>query len=357
MLPIHPANIRLWSMLGSRGTFGVAMLDSANSAEDVMVLTADLSGASGLERFRTAYPDRFLNVGIAEQNMIGIAAGLAKEGHNVFATTFSTFAAMRSYEQIRLHLGYMGFNVKVIGLAGGLAMGQFGNTHYGIEDMALMRAVPGLTVISPADGVEIVKTVDALTRYKGPVFVRLTGAMNNPVVNSADYDFEIGKACTLREGGDVAIFACGTMVHESLMAAKSLAESGIEASVTNIHTLKPLDGAAIDRAATGAVLLVTVEEHGVIGGLGGAVAEHVARRGHLAPQLSIGLPDVFGKNGDYKYLLQKYGLTALQIANQIMAVLRTQAVKGISHPLKTLVASIDANSVLPPESDGKTAFL
>lgn len=321
MLTINASNARLWSMLGSRGAFGVAMLDAASGAENVMVLTADLSITSGLERFRVEYPERFLNVGIAEQNMIGIAAGLAKEGFNTFATTFSNFAAMRSYEQIRLHLGYMGLNVKVIGLAGGMAMGQFGNTHYGIEDIALMRAVPGLTVIAPADGAEIVKTVYALMQHEGPVFVRLTGAMNNPVVYTVDYDFTIGKAVRLREGTDVAIIACGTMVYESLVAAKKLDTLGVSASVTNMHTVKPLDSYAIDCVCSDAALLVTIEEHGVIGGLGGAVAEYMAKRGGAPRQLFIGLPDKFGKNGDYKYLLQKYGLTGELIAVNIITAL------------------------------------
>lgn len=321
MLSIDPSNARLWSMLGSRGAFGVAMLDAAVGVENLMVLTADLAATSGLERFRTAHPDRFLNVGIAEQNMIGIAAGLAKEGHNVFATTFSNFAAMRSYEQIRLHLGYMGLNVKVIGLAGGMAMGHFGNTHYGIEDLALMRAVPKLTVIAPADGAEIVKTVEALMKYEGPVFVRLTGAMNNPIVYSSDYDFTIGRAVKMRDGSDISIFACGTMVYESMVAAKKLETFGVSASVINMHTLKPLDGEAIEDACSYASLLVTVEEHGIIGGLGGAVAEYTAQRGGAPRHLFVGLPDRFGKNGDYKYLLKKYGLGGEQIASNIMAAL------------------------------------
>jgi len=332
MLPIHPSNARLWSMLGSRGTFGVAMLDAAANVADVMVLTADLCVTSGLERFRIAHPDKFLNVGIAEQNMIGIAAGLAKEGLNTFATTFSTFAAMRSYEQVRVHLGYMGMNVKVIGLAGGLAMGHFGNTHYGIEDLALMRAVPGLTVIVPADGAEIVRTTEALITHQGPVFVRLTGAVNNPVVYSKEYDFAIGKAVALRPGTDVAIFACGTMVHESLVAAHLLEAQGVSASMTNMHTLKPLDTEAVDDLPSSIQLLVTVEEHGIVGGLGGAIAEHTAKRGGALPQLFLGLPDSFGKSGDYKYLLGKYGLTGEQIAAKIMASLRGPTV-ALAEPL------------------------
>lgn len=323
MLPINPGNARLWSMLGSRGTFGAAMLDAAGHQDNAIVLTADLAITSGLERFRAAYPDRFFNVGIAEQNMIGIAAGLAMEGYNVFVTTFSTFAAMRSYEQIRLNLGYMGLNIKVIGLAGGMAMGQFGNTHYGIEDLSLMRSVPNLTVIAPADGAEIVKTVNSLIQYEGPVFVRLTGTMNNPVVYSADYEFEIGKSVPLRVGSEVHIFACGTMVHECLVAAKALDALGISSSVTNMHSLKPIDLCAINRASS-AALIVTVEEHGIIGGLGGAVAECLAQCGNMPPQLLIGLPDKFGKSGEYTYLLSKYGLTGPQIAIRIASALGTR---------------------------------
>jgi transketolase len=308
-------------MLGSRGTFGVAMLDAVGEESNVVVLSADLCVTAGLERFRTRHPEKFINVGIAEQNMIGIAAGLAKEGHNTFATTFSNFAAMRSYEQIRVHLGYMGLNVKVIGLAGGLAMGQFGNTHYGIEDVALMRAVPGLTVVSPADGGEIVKTVQTLMTHAGPVFVRLTGAMNNPVVYRDDYPFAIGKAVQLVEGSDVALIACGTMVYEAIQAAKALKERGVSASVVNMHTVKPLDAEAVDRACANSSLLVTIEEHSTIGGLGGAVAEYIARRGGAPPQLFLGLPDRFGKNGDYKYLLQKYRLVGELIAQDVKTFL------------------------------------
>jgi transketolase len=304
-------------MLGSRGTFGVAMLDAAESADNIMVLTADLGITAGLERFRSVHSEKFLNVGIAEQNMIGIAAGLAKEGYNTFATTFANFAAMRAYEQVRLHLGYMRSNVKVVGLASGIAMGQFGNTHYGIEDLALMRAVPGLTVLAPADGGEIVKTVNTLVHHEGPVYVRLTGVMNNPIVYKEDYSFTIGKAVNLKDGSDIAIFACGSMVYESLVAARKLEEMGISASVVNMHTIKPLDTEAVDRACDYAKLLVTVEEHSIIGGLGGAVAEHTARRGAAPRQLFLGRPDRVGKNGDYKYLLKKYGLTGEQIARNI----------------------------------------
>jgi transketolase len=318
MIEINSLNARIWSKLGQRGTFGISMKELGKSVENLMVLTADLCNTSGLSQFQKTSPDKFLNVGIAEQNLIGIAAGLAKEGKNVFATSFSTFAAMRSYEQIRIYLGYMELNVKVVGLAGGLAMGMFGPTHYGYEDLALMRAVPGLTVLSPADGTEVVKTMLALINFKGPVFVRLSGAMNNPIVYKNDYEFEIGKAITLRQGNDVAIIATGTMVFESLAAANILAENGISATVVNMHTIKPLDISVISKVCEDLRLIITVEEHGIVGGLGGAVAEYKSTLKESPSQLFIGLPDKFDKAGEYKYLLEKHGLTAKQIAEKII---------------------------------------
>lgn len=297
----------------------MALMDLGASMDTLMVMAADLATLSGLDRFKGTYPDKFMNMGIAEQNMTGVAAGMAKEGYTVFITTYANFLAMRSYEQIRLHLGYMGLNVKVIGTGSGLAMGMSGNSHYGIEDVALMRAVPGLTVISPADGVEIVKTITAVAAFKGPVYVRLTGTLNNPIVYADDYDFQIGKAVTLKKGHDIAIIATGTMVYESLEAAKILESRGVSATVVDMHTIKPLDTSVIDVACAGMKMIVTVEEHGVVGGLGGAVAEYKSTLAHAPKQLFIGLPDKFGKVGEYKYLLKKYGLTADQIAERILA--------------------------------------
>jgi transketolase len=319
MIPINSLNVRMWSKLGSRGTLGVALYELGRIKENLTVLTSDLTNTSGLDRFKAAFPEKFLNVGIAEQNMIGIAGGMAHEGDVVFTTSFGTFASMRCYEQIRHNLGYMGLNVKVVGMASGFAMGMFGNTHYGVEDLALMRAMPGLTVLSPADGAEIIKAIEAAANYVGPVYIRLTGAMNNPIVYQQDYDFRIGKAVTLREeiGSHITIFATGTMVHESLVAADFLKEQGILASVVNMHTIKPLDTQAIDRACATAKLIVSVEEHGIIGGLGGAIAEYKAGRQSAPPQLFMGVPDAFDKSGDYKYLLGKYGLTGKQIAARI----------------------------------------
>jgi transketolase len=323
MIPINSLNARLWSKLGQRSTFGITMLEFGRDIDNLYVLTADLCSTSGLDRFRALYPEKFLNVGIAEQNLVGISAGLAKEGNIVFATTFATFAAMRSYEQVRLNMGYMGFNIKLVGLGSGFAMGMFGNTHYGIEDIALMRAIPGLCVISPADCTEVVKATEAATRYPGPIYLRLTGVANNPIVNKEDYPFEIGKAITLKSGSDISIIATGSMVYHALEAAKILDVRGISASVINMHTIKPLDTVAIRAACMTPTLIVTVEEHSVIGGLGGAVAEYLCGLSSAPCQLIIGIPDAFQNAGDYPYLLEQAGLTSSQIAEKIIATLNS----------------------------------
>ncbi len=314
---ITPSLARQWSRIGSRGVFGQAMLATAPEHADLLVLSADLGNSSGLDRFKTAYPERFLNTGIAEQNMVGVAAGLAKEGFNVFATTFAPFISMRAAEQVRMNLGYMQLNVKAVALGSGLAMGFLGNSHYGLEDLAVMRSIPNLTIVCPADCAEIFKAVEAAARFQGPMYLRLTGGVNNPPVYDADYDFEIGRAIELRAGSDVAILAHGTMVQRSLAAAEILAQAGISASVTNVHTLKPLDTVAVSRVAAAARVLVTVEEHSKIGGLGSAVAEFLAPARKRVPQLILGLPDAFGHAGAYEYLLAAHGLDAESIAASI----------------------------------------
>jgi transketolase len=212
------------------------MLSVAADHPELMVLSADLGNSSGLDRFKATYPERFLNTGIAEQNMIGVAAGLAKEGFNVFATSFAPFIAMRASEQVRMNLGYMNLNVKAVAIGSGIVMGLLGNSHFGLEDVAVMRGIPNLTIVCPADCAEIVKTVQAAAVFEGPMFIRLTGGPDNPPVYQEDYAFEFGKAITLREGGDVAIIAAGTMVYESLQAALFLAERGVSAQVINMHT-------------------------------------------------------------------------------------------------------------------------
>lgn len=309
-------NIRTGSIVGSRAAFGLGMIELAKEQDNLIVLTADVSTSAGLERFKNTYPDKFLDVGISEQNMMGIAAGLASEGYNVFTTTFAPFQTMRCCEQIRVNLGYMDLKVTMVGLASGIVLGTLGNTHCCFEDIAIMRAIPNITVLSPADCGEVVKCIFAAAEYVGPVYIRLSGGPNASIVYEQDYDFQIGKSVTLNEGSEIAIIATGTMVYQSLKAAKILEEQGISCKVINMHTIKPLDHDAIADACK-TKLLVTVEEHNILGGLGGAVAECKASLGNTPPQLFIGLPDVFVQAGDYQYLLDIYGLTSTKIAQTI----------------------------------------
>ncbi|MCO7261283.1 transketolase family protein [Dickeya zeae] len=316
MFNINPATVRTWSMLGTRGTFGISLLTIAEHYPDIVALSADLGITSGLERFATNYPSRFYNVGIAEQNMIGVAAGLAAGGHIPFATSFANFIALRACEQVRHNMGYMNENVKLVGLASGFAMGTFGSTHHGIEDIAALRAIHNLTILSPADCVESAKMTLAAVEHDGPVYIRLTGTMRTPVVYKGDYSLNIGKSIELREGDDVCIVATGSMVFHALKAAELLSEQGVECSVINMHTIKPLDTLALE-ANLGKKLLVTVEEHSVIGGLGGAVAEFLADKVSRPRQLIIGIPSGYPHAGDYSYLLSISGLTASDIVAKI----------------------------------------
>lgn len=314
--------MRTWSMLGKRGTFGSAFSELAPGRENIIAMSADFTRSSGLERFSKAYPEQFINVGIAEQNLLGVASGLASEGNNVFVTSFAAFIATRCYEQVKIHCGYMKHNIKVVGLASGFGVQQQGNTHYGLDDLCLMRSIPGLTVISPADSTEVVKATEVLMDFEGPVYLRLCGEAGDPMVYKEDYNFEIGKAITLREGADVTIVATGTMVYQSLQAAKKLAEEGIECTVINLHTINPIDKDAINKYCHDCKLVVTAEEGFVSGGLGAAVAEVLVQSGERIPPMQIiGLTD-FPHAGSYKYMLEQTGLDAAHIAERIKGALK-----------------------------------
>lgn len=318
MPEFNPVNLRTWSRLGQRGAFfGIALPELAEQNEHIMVLTADLAYLSGFERFMGKYPEKFLNAGIAEQNMLGISAGLSQEGKVVFATTYATFITMRSCEQIRHFLGYMKCNVKIVGSGAGLIMTWSGNTHYAMEDVALMRSIPGIVILSPADAAESIKVAIAAEQYKGPVYIRLTGGLNHPMVYREDYRFDIGKAVPLSPNGDVTIFATGSMVYPSLQAAGILIEKGISAGVINIHTIKPLDTDCIDRQNASSQLLVSIEEHCITGGLGSSIAEHLSSKQSHTPLLRLGIADRFPHAGDYNYLLGENELLPGQITANI----------------------------------------
>jgi len=313
---IDEKSSRLWSLIGSRATFGLTILELGKK-NNLMVLTADTSTSAGLDRFKKTFPEKFLDVGVAEQNLIGIAAGLASEGMNVFTATFGPFQTMRCCEQIKVHVGYMKHKICMVGLASGVVLGTLGYTHCCIEDISIMRSIPGITVISPADCTETVKATLAAIKHKNSVYIRLTGDMNQPVVFNKDYDFEIGKGIKLLDEGNIAIIATGTMVHKSLEAAKILQEKGIIAKVINIHTIKPLDEKLIHELSINSKLLVTVEEHSVIGGLGSAIADFKSTLNDAPPQLFIGLPNEYKKSGKYVDILDNYGLTSEKIAKTI----------------------------------------
>lgn len=314
---------RTWSMLGKRGTFGSVLTELAPSYENLMAMSADFGRSSGLARYSELFPEKYLNVGIAEQNLMGVSSGLASEGYNVFATSFASFITTRSYEMVKIHCGYMQHNIKVVGLAAGFGVQLQGNTHYGLDDICLMRSIPNLTIISPADSTEVVKATEALLDFKGPVYLRLCGEANDPMVYSADYEFEIGKAITLQEGTDVTIVATGTMVYQSLQAAKKLAGLGVECTVINMHTINPIDNVTINKYCHDCKLVVTVEEGFISGGLGAAVLEEMAASSKpMTKVLNIGLTQ-FPHPGSYKYLLAQTGLDAEHIAEKIIAKLAT----------------------------------
>ena len=270
---IKDRDIKMWSTIGARATVGIAALELAKQIDNLMVLTCDVSTSAGLDRFRKTFPEKYLDLGIAEQNMIGVAAGLASENFNVITTTFAPFQTMRCCEQIKVNLGYMRQKICMVGIASGLALGTLGYTHCCIEDVGILRSIPGITIISPADSLETVKALEAAVNSENPCYLRLTGSSNNPIVYSKDYEFKIGKSITLREGKDITIFSSGAMVYQSLEAAKILEAKKISSKVINMHTIKPIDKLAIEEACE-TKLIVSIEEHNVIGGLGSAISEY-----------------------------------------------------------------------------------
>lgn len=309
-------NPRVYFRLGQSGSiFGMELMEQAGNYP-FKVLSSDMSVVAGLDRFKKEYPDSFYNVGIAEQNLLGVAAGLDSEGFKTIAVAQACFISMRSFEQVRQYLGYMGGKVMCVGINSGFSLTFFGNTHYAIEDMALMRSIPNMTVLSPADAGEAVKLFDAALKVDGPVYLRLSGSLNIPIVYKEDYELKIGQAITLKEGEDIAIFATGLMVSNALKAAELLSEKGITASVVDVHTIKPIDKDTIQKNC-GKKLLVSVEEHNVVGGLGTAIADVLSEQRNSAPLLKLGVQDHFMPVGDYNYLVEQAGLTPEQIAASI----------------------------------------
>ena len=313
------------SRIGVRATYGQALYELAQSQNSVIAMSADLGRSSGLNQLRVNLPNQFVNAGIAEQNMVGVAAGMVSEGFQVFASSFAPFISMRASEQVRMNLGYMSLPVKLVALGSGVSMGFLGNSHYGLEDVAVMRSIPGMTVVSPCDCVEVRKVIAAALMYNSPMYIRLTGAVNAPVVHDIDYVFEFGKINRLREGdGSLCIIATGSGVAMALNSAEALEELlGIKVTVLNCHTIKPLDENAIVSAISSHKLSLTIEEHTIIGGLGSAIAELKADLDLPGSLMRIGIPDSYVSTGEYSYALEQSGLSRDMVTEKILEKLKT----------------------------------
>ena len=298
----------------TREAYGDALVELGATVKNLVVLDADLAEATKTCKFKAAYPERFIDCGIAEGNMISVAAGLAASGMIPFASSFAMFASGRAFEQVRNSIGYPHLNVKIGATHAGITVGEDGATHQCNEDIALMRTIPGMTIINPADCVEATAAIKAAVELNGPVYMRF-GRYAVPTFNTEDYKFELGKGIELCDGKDVAIIATGLMVGMALEAAKMLEADGIKARVINIHTIKPIDADIIAKAAKETGAIVTAEEHSVIGGLGSAVAEVVCEK-FPVPMLRVGVEDKFGKSGQVPELLKEYGLTPENIAKK-----------------------------------------
>ena len=295
--------------IATREAYGKALAALATVNENILVLDADLSKSTKTADFKAVCEERFINMGIAEGNMMSVAAGLATCGKVPYVSTFAMFAAGRAFEQIRNSICYPNLNVKVCATHAGLTVGEDGASHQAIEDLALMRSIPNMTVICPSDAVETEAAIKAIAEYDGPCYVRLGRAGVNVINDNEGYEFKIGKGVTLSEGNDVTIVATGIMVDVALEAKDLLAAEGINARVINIHTLKPIDTELLEKAAKETNAIVTVEEHNIIGGLGSAVSEAVCET-YPVPVVKVGVRDVFGESGLPNQLLEKYGLTA-----------------------------------------------
>ena len=304
--------------IATRESYGNALVELGKEHDNLVVLDADLAGATKTGTFKKAFPERHIDCGIAEANMMGIAAGLATTGMVPFASTFAMFAAGRAFEQVRNSIGYPHLNVKIGATHAGISVGEDGATHQCNEDIALMRTIPGMTVICPSDDVEAKAAVKAAYEHEGPVYLRF-GRLAVPVINTnPDYKFELGKGVLLKEGTDVTLIATGLCVNSALEAADMLAKDGVSARVVNIHTIKPLDVELVVESAKATGKVVTVEEHSIIGGLGGAVCEALAENAPT-PVLRIGVKDVFGESGPAAALLAKYKLDGAGVYEQVKA--------------------------------------
>ena len=321
-MEIDSKKIKMWSQIGPRATFGLACLDLSEAEEKLMILTSDVSTSAGLDRYKKKYPKKYLDVGISEQNLIGTAAGLASEGFKVFTTTFSPFQVLRCAEQIKVNLGYMKHKICLVGIASGVVLGNLGYTHCSIEDIAVIKSIPNISIVSPADGTEVAKAIFAAVNYHQSVYLRLTGSSNNPIIYNEDYDFKIGKSVKIREGEDITIFANGSMVSVGLAVEKILRENKISAEIINMHTIKPIDEDQIVKSSKKSKLFVSIEEHSLIGGLGSSLSEITSSLDNSPRLIKFGLKDNYNISGDYSFILEQNGLTPQNISDKIKKELK-----------------------------------
>jgi len=311
-------NIKLWSSLGMRATFGLIAMELAKINSDLMITTSDVSTSAGLDRYRNKYPDQFVDVGIAEQNLIGVSAGLSSEGFKVISTTFAPFQTLRCCEQIKVNLGYMKNKICMVGLASGLVLGNLGFTHCCIEDVGSLRSIPNIAIVAPSDPFELFKLLNEAINYKDSVYIRLTAGSNTKIINKKDYKFKIGKAVEILPGEDVVIIGCGNILGNCIEAASILRNKNIQCSVVNMHTIKPIDDEKIKSIAKENKLIVTVEEHNVIGGLGTSVAEVLASERNNCKLVRVGVNDFYSNGGSYEYLKDIYGLSVEKIIKTVI---------------------------------------
>lgn len=310
--------VRSWARIGQRATFfGMAMPELAKEKEDLLIVTADLAQLSNLTKVAEQFPDKLINVGIAEQNMIGVSAGLAMEGYNVYATTYASFIAVRDLEHVRQHLSNLNLNVKLIGTAAGVVAARSGVAHWASEDITFMRALPGMTVMSAADCVEAYHMAYYSADHKGPMYIRINGAPDCPMIYDENYVFEPDRISVIREGKDVALICNGLMVKEALDTAALLENEDISCTVANMHTIKPIDKEGLKNLFDNHKLIVSMEEHNIIGGMGSAIAEFKATLDNTPRQMFIGFPDAFTKAGTTRYIWEQFGITAPQVAERI----------------------------------------
>lgn len=321
MISFDKRKSRAWSRMGPRAVYGQFLLEMAREDSRVLALSSDLGRSSGLTAFANELPSQFFNTGIAEQNLVGISAGLARMNYKVFSSTFAPFASLRAGEQVRMNMGYMQEPVNLVALASGFALGFLGNSHFGIEDVAVMRAIPGLTIISPADCFELYKCLLAAKDFDSPVYIRLTGGVGMPVVYEEDYDFQIGKAELLRPISKITVVTCGTTVGQALKAVSELESEGLNVGLVNMHTVKPLDEDMLNQVLTKSDHLMVFEEHNVIGGLGSAIIEYMndmQLRDAIVHR--YGVRDYFPKTGSYDYMLETLKLDAPNIKQAVIDV-------------------------------------